>query len=102
MANMNAIRSVLPNAQIKGCLFHFSQSIWRRISSSGQTSSYRELGNSTRSCAFMLFGLPFVPVEDVEEKFDFISEQQADVNLDDLIDYVEGTHRHTSFYRASL
>ncbi|KFD49637.1 hypothetical protein M514_09469 [Trichuris suis] len=91
MANMNAIRSVLPNAQIKGCLFHFSRSIWRGISSSGQTRCYREWGNSTRTCAFMLFDLPFVPVENVAETFDFISEQ-ADVNLDDLIDYVERTY----------
>lgn len=28
IANMNAIQLLLPNAQIKGCLFQFSQSLW--------------------------------------------------------------------------
>ncbi|KHJ40540.1 hypothetical protein D918_09430 [Trichuris suis] len=91
LANMNAIRSLLPNAEIKGCLFHISQSLWRRISSSGLASSYNAVESDTRRCASMLFGLPFVPVEDVVETFEYI-EDQAEESLDDLMDYVKRTY----------
>ncbi|XP_072157114.1 LOW QUALITY PROTEIN: uncharacterized protein [Bemisia tabaci] len=34
-ANINAVKEAFPNARIVGCLFHFSQSLWRQIVSRG-------------------------------------------------------------------
>ena len=43
--------------------------------------------SNTRKCVSMLFGLPFVPLEDVNETFEYIV-RNAEGNLDDLMDYV--------------
>ncbi|KHJ40130.1 hypothetical protein D918_09827 [Trichuris suis] len=91
LANMNAIRSLLLNAENKDCLFHFSQSLWRRISSWGLACSYNAVESATRRCASMLFDLPFVPAEDVVETFEYV-DNQAEESLDDLMDYVKRTY----------
>lgn len=43
------------------------------------------------SALHTLFRLPFVPLEDVNETFEYIV-QNVEENLDDLIDYVERVH----------
>lgn len=88
----NAIRLLLPNAHVRRCLFHFSQSLWQKIPSLGLTREHITESN-TRKCATMLFGLPFVPLEDVNETSKHIAEN-AEENLDDLMDYVEKKYAH--------
>ncbi|KAK0401778.1 hypothetical protein QR680_015965 [Steinernema hermaphroditum] len=39
-AEVNVIREMLPNTQVHGCYFHFSQSVWRNIKSSGLAIRY--------------------------------------------------------------
>ena len=49
----------------------------------GLTCEYMTMERSTHKCAFMLFGLPFVSLED---KY---TVENAEENLDNLMDYVE-------------
>ncbi len=37
---IQALQHVFPNAQIKGCLFHFGQCVWRHVQSLGFASQY--------------------------------------------------------------
>ena len=59
IANMNVIQLLLPNAQVKGCLFHFSQSLCRKISSLCLTLLYVAMESNAPECASMLLELPF-------------------------------------------
>lgn len=43
LAFMNAARAVFPDAQTKGCLFHFTQSIWRYLVSKGKKICFNHL-----------------------------------------------------------
>lgn len=52
----------------KGCLFHYNQSIYRRIQSLGLAKAYSE-DDSVRSCCRKLMALPFLPVQEVETSF---------------------------------
>jgi hypothetical protein len=44
-AAFNAVRNCFPNAQVKGCFFHFGQAIWRRVQRLGLVSLYNEAGH---------------------------------------------------------
>ena len=37
-----AVQEVLDNARIRGCLFHFSQALWRKMQDLGLTVRYKE------------------------------------------------------------
>lgn len=67
IANMHAIQLLLPNAQVKRCLCHFPQSLWQKVPSLDLTHECRTMESDSRKCASMLSGLPFVPLEDVNE-----------------------------------
>ena len=41
IAAINAFAQVFPNAEIKGCFFHFDQAIWRRIQAFGLQQRYQ-------------------------------------------------------------
>lgn len=40
IAAINAIGAIIPGARIQGCFFHLSQSVYRKVSSSGHQSRY--------------------------------------------------------------
>lgn len=42
--------------------------------------------SNTHKCVSVFFGLPFVPLENVNETSEYIAEN-AEENLDDLVDY---------------
>ncbi|XP_052127756.1 uncharacterized protein LOC127750338 [Frankliniella occidentalis] len=73
LAAMNAAKALFPNVQIKGCLFHFSQSIWRKVASAGLRDAFVDRDDSTIRDNFReLVGLAFVPIAEVEQRFDEI------------------------------
>ena len=90
-ANMTVIWLFLPNAQVQGCLFHFLQSLWQKISSLGLTPKYTTTERNTSKYASMFFGLPFASLEDVNETFEYIVENAGE-NLDNLMHYAERVH----------
>jgi hypothetical protein len=74
LAAMNAAQRVFPNASIKGCLFHFSQSMWRKINSAGLRDAFVDPEDSTIRDSFReLVGLAFVPLEEVGQRFDEVT-----------------------------
>lgn len=95
---INAARTMFPNAILHGCLFHFTQNLWKNAVIKGlntELNSIPEVNQTIRA----LLALPFVPVtiSDIEEVFDVIvngvhdAEIEDDVHnkLADLINYVE-------------
>ena len=67
-ASFNALRTVFPNSTISECLFHFSQSVWRKATSLGLTTLFHQSGEIRRSIN-MIFAVPFLPPEDLVDEF---------------------------------
>ncbi|XP_022160646.1 uncharacterized protein LOC111032207 [Myzus persicae] len=64
-AAINAIQSVFTNTSVRGCFFHLSQSIWRRLQNLGFQNRYMEDSEFALQIR-MMAALTFVPEEDVE------------------------------------
>jgi hypothetical protein len=52
----------------KGCYYHYSQCLYRRIQSTGLATAYSE-DESVRGCCKKLMALPLLPVHEVETSF---------------------------------
>ena len=52
----------------KGCFYHYSQCLYRRIQSTGLATAYSH-DESLRSCCKKLMALPFLPIDEVETSF---------------------------------
>ncbi|KAG0439531.1 hypothetical protein DMUE_2365 [Dictyocoela muelleri] len=91
-ATYNGMNSEFFNAVIKGCYFHFGQSIWRRV----QKHKLVNLFNTDEtfySCIHLCSTLHLVPVEEIDTSWDYIlslsptrSEYANDLKL-----YIENT-----------
>ena len=85
----SAVKDVFPDAQAKGCFFHFAQAVYRKVQSEGLQQRYQEDPNFAMQCR-MLAALAFVPVGDTQAAFDELGAELPDV-LQPVVDYVEDT-----------
>ncbi|CAF4950134.1 unnamed protein product, partial [Rotaria magnacalcarata] len=83
------VKDMLPNILHKGCLFHFSQAVWRQVQSKGLTTKYNE-DEVFRLNAKQLIALAFAPLDQIITGFDLICDQFDD-DADDLLEYFEKT-----------
>jgi hypothetical protein len=89
-AAINAISRVYPAAEKKGCLFHLSQSVSRKIQETGNMQVY--LQNPVfRENMRMMPALAFVPVQDVQQSFDLLAQHCGPVEQP-MLDYFETTY----------
>ncbi|XP_040072635.1 uncharacterized protein LOC115320242 [Ixodes scapularis] len=68
IAAMNAVQDLIPSARIQGCLFHLSQSVYRRVCASGLQSTY----NTQEDFAVLMRMFPslaFLPTAEIPEAF---------------------------------
>ena len=91
-AAQNAFRLAYPNALVKGCLFHLSQSVVRKVGELGlkvQFESNPDFNMAVKS----LLALSFVPVDDVLLQFHELADSFPDLErADELIAYFEVTY----------
>lgn len=92
LSSISALRSVFPNASFRGCLFHMSQCVWRKIQALGKSVRYANDSDFALQVR-MLPALAFVPLMDVIDVFDELVESEYYVkeaqDLRDLVDYFE-------------
>lgn len=62
----NAWELAFPNIEVRGCLFHFGQCIWRRIQALGLAGDYNNSPEFT-AWARLIFALPLLPLGRVED-----------------------------------
>ena len=67
-AAQNAFRLAYPNASVKGCLFHLSQSVIRKVGELGLKSQF-ESNPEFNMAVKSLMALSFVPLDDVLPRF---------------------------------
>ncbi|CAF1310597.1 unnamed protein product, partial [Adineta ricciae] len=65
---MPAVSAELPLCVHKGCFYHYSQCLYRRIQSTGLATAYSQ-DEALRSCCKKLMALPFLPISEVENAF---------------------------------
>ncbi|CAD6219759.1 GSCOCG00011527001-RA-CDS [Cotesia congregata] len=94
MAFMNAATSVFDGVLMRGCFFHYGQSIWHKIQTCGLQNRY---ANETEYCTQLkqLYALALVPEDDVEAAYDTLISTKffrdnAD-GLQELLEYNEKT-----------
>jgi len=97
LANINAVQALFPRAHVKGCLFHFDQMICTKVVELGLKNEYETVGSDIRRDVVTLMALPFIPLDDLEETFNEVTEEM-DERLDDIVahldvHYVKGVER---------
>jgi hypothetical protein len=63
-----ALHVVMPNVQIRGCSFHWSQAVWRKVQELGLAAAYLQ-NNKTHKFIRRILCLPFLPAEHIEPVF---------------------------------
>ena len=86
-AAWQAIRQVFPGRTIKGCVFHWSQAVWRKVQELGLAGSYRQRGG-THAFIGQLLALPFLPASHIEEVFQNLCSRCSGGPLLLLTDYI--------------
>ena len=87
VAIKNALEAVFPGVTVKGCYFHLTKNIWRRIQAEGLQDRYEQDPAFVEEVR-MIAALAFVPPNDVDRYFNIIS-QNIDQALEVILDYFE-------------
>lgn len=85
------IRSIFNDPMIKGCAYHFTQALWRKVQELGLQTLYCRRDNVYKIVKKVL-ALPFLPHEDIEEAFCELSGKVGVIGpVREFMDYVRET-----------
>ena len=87
------IRTQLPTSQHHGCLFHFSQAIWKRVQLLGLTTLYHS-NHAVRDFIRKILALPFLPEAEIPTAWHSLEEDDLLLQhplLEDLTTYFSST-----------
>ncbi|XP_067648894.1 uncharacterized protein [Haliotis asinina] len=84
----NAVRGVFPAASVRGCFFHYTQCISRRVQKEGLVSDYKEDGE-VKKLVRRAAALALVPCDKIEDVWlDAVAESPASPKVTAFMDYV--------------
>lgn len=69
LAAINSIQVVFSSTSIGGCLFHYSQAVWKKVIAEGLKQQYRTDEGIKNSVNYLL-ALPFIPLSNLFDVFD--------------------------------
>lgn len=95
-----ALRKVLPTVKIMGCVFHWTQALWRKIQALGLQSAYTS-DNGTFKFLRRVMALPFLPHDQIADVFDILQEKATTVPLQEFMAYVEATWINSNVWPPS-
>ncbi|VDH99836.1 Hypothetical predicted protein [Mytilus galloprovincialis] len=65
-ASRNAVSHVFPNAELKGCLFHYAKAIWKKTQEYGLQTQYKDVPDVNKPVR-RAAALPLLPLDRVED-----------------------------------
>ncbi|CAD5126542.1 DgyrCDS14643 [Dimorphilus gyrociliatus] len=84
-----ALSKVYPLTEFQGCVFHFTQAVYRKIQALGYVKKYKEKGNDWKDFR-KLMALPFLPAHIIQPTFDRINAELCEKNrFLDLLQYFQ-------------
>jgi len=93
-AAINAVQHLDGNIDVKGCFYHLSKNIWKKIQENGYQQRYME-DQEFALHSKMICALSFLPPDDVEEGFEQLSDvirEAYNDQMDNLLEYFEDTY----------
>ena len=85
-----AVEQVFQDAQIQGCVFHWTQAVWRKVQDLGLTTAYKG-DDAVHKYIRQLMALPFLPHEHIKPMFRSLKDLATSVPLQNLIQYIQET-----------
>ncbi|XP_046552148.1 uncharacterized protein LOC124261815 [Haliotis rubra] len=90
-AAIGATERVFPDAEVRGCYFHFTQAVWRQVSEKGLVNTYKDnraFNTHVRRAA----ALPLLPVDQIQDAWMEVLNQSPDVDgIGQFNDYITST-----------
>ena len=83
-----AVEQVFYDAQIQGCVFHWTQAIWQKVQDLGLTTAY-ESDDAVYKYIKQLMALPFLPHENIQPMFCSLKDLATSVPLQNLVQYIQ-------------
>jgi len=88
MAAIRSVQEAFPDAEIKGCFFHFTQAVWRKVQELGLSVLYKD-DEFTRQWIRRAAGLPLLPIGDVQDTWlDAMNSSPDVLNAEAFNDYM--------------
>ena len=78
----------LPRVAVKGCVFHWTQAVWRRVQDLGLKPAYSQR-NSIYNYIRQLLALPFLPQNHIPPTFQQLYERANTDQLQRLVAYID-------------
>jgi len=82
-----AIRRVFVDLSIKGCIFHWTQAIWRKVQDQGLATTYR-MREAAHDYLRKLMALPFLPAAHIRPTFDKLRNKANTDPLKEVTSYI--------------
>ena len=79
-ASMIAFETEFPRISVKGCYFHFNQSLWRAIHRNNLVNAYRN-SRQLKRCVKKIMALGFLPLALVRINFNRLQNSNSTANL---------------------
>ena len=93
----NVFRDLLPNVSLKGCLFHWTQALWRKVQELGLEPPYRT-ASRTYKYIRKLMALPFLPAARILPEFQRLKDGARTASLEALVQYMENNWISTTVW----
>ena len=89
--------SVMPEVELKGCAFHWSQAVWRKVQEYSRQQQYMK-HTGTLTYIKRLVALPFLPAQHIPAAFNNLAQDAGNEPLCRLVEYVRYTWLDTTKY----
>ncbi|XP_078343061.1 uncharacterized protein LOC144628821 [Oculina patagonica] len=86
----NCLKEVLPDVTVKGCVFHWTQALWRKIQDLGLQASYQS-DDGTFKYLRKIMALPFLPASEIPAMFTRLKVEATTEPLQKFVEYVDNT-----------
>lgn len=84
------LRELLPDVEVQGCVFHWTQALWRKVQELGLQPNYMN-DRGTYSFIRKVMALPFLPATEIPAMYAQLQANASTPRLQQFMEYVETT-----------